>query len=155
MVIAVAAVGVVQMTGDQVVEVVRVGHGLVAATGTVLVRTVMRAAGVAGGALVRVGSARGQAVLVHVIAMLVMQVPVVQIVRVTLVAHGAMAAAWGVGMGSVVLVLGAAHRRLLGPGASTTLVGGSSVLPRCQAAGERSSSALAAIVKYAAATNVR
>jgi hypothetical protein len=108
-VVAVAAVRVVQVPGDQVVEVVRMGHGLVTAAGTVLVAAVMRTAGVVGRALFGVGGAGGQAVLVHVVAVHVMQVAVVQVIRVAFVTHGSMAAARGVGVVSVVLVLRAAH----------------------------------------------
>jgi hypothetical protein len=71
---------------------------------------VMGAAGMVGGAAVRVIGARGDPVLVDMVAVLVVQVTIVQVVGMSFVGHAPVAAPRGVGVGSVALVLGAAHQ---------------------------------------------
>ena len=87
------AVGVVEVAVHQVVHVITVGHGLVPAAGTVLVAGVVGAARVIGGALGRIRCADGQAVLVHVIRVRMVEMTVVQVVGMAFVPHGDVAAA--------------------------------------------------------------
>jgi hypothetical protein len=83
--VAVSSVGVVEMPADHVVDVVRVGHGAVAAAELVAMRSVVRPAGETGSASDRVCGADPHHVLVHVIAVDMMQVAIVQIVGVAVV----------------------------------------------------------------------
>lgn len=118
MVVAVIAVGVVQVAGDQIVDVVPVRHRRVAAAGAVLVVRGVAAAGVIGRAAVRVLIADGNHVLVDVITVGVMQVAIMQIVDVVLVLDGDMPAVRPMLM-IVVFVSLAGHLVLLGNANST------------------------------------
>ena len=82
------AVKVVERPVDEVVDVITVRHGLVAAVRPVDVVGGMRAAGVGGRAVGRVGGRHGEHVLVDVRLVRVVQVPVVQVVRVAVVQDG-------------------------------------------------------------------
>lgn len=84
-VVAVIAVRVVQMPVHEIVHMVAVRHGLVAAAGAVGVRRVVAGTVVLGRALVRVVGRNFDHVLVDVIAMRVMQMAVVQVVDVAAV----------------------------------------------------------------------
>lgn len=88
MVVAVVAVGVVKAPFDQEVDVVAVGHRLVTAALPVLVSF----APVGLVATVRALLVHGEAVVVHVISMGVVQVPVMEEVDMALVDHGSVAA---------------------------------------------------------------
>jgi hypothetical protein len=77
MVVAVVLMGVVQMIIHQVVDVIAVGDHLVAAAGAVLVASLVYIAGVAGGAGGGVGLPDLEAVLLHPVTALVVQVAVV------------------------------------------------------------------------------
>lgn len=85
MVVAVAAVGVVQVAFDQVVHVVAVGHRGVAAAGAVAVVGVVAGAQVLGRAFGGVLRVDRQLVFVDVVAVGVVQVAVVQVVHVAVV----------------------------------------------------------------------
>ena len=104
MVIAVVAVGVMQAAIDDVVDVIAVGYGFVAATGTVDMAGLMAFAGLAGGAAVGVGLVDGQGVLVNVVTVWVVQVAVMHIVHVIAVADGRVAAAGAMGVIMVFVV---------------------------------------------------
>ena len=81
-VVAVVAVGVVQVAVDQVVHVVAVRDGFVAATGTVHVVGIVAVAVVAGRAVRRVGVADFQLVLDDgAVGFLVMEVAVMQVIH--------------------------------------------------------------------------
>jgi len=82
-----AGVDVVQAAIHQVVDMVAMGNGFVAAIGTMDVIGRMAAA-LAVGALVGVGGTDGEDVLVHVIAMHVVQVAIVEIVDVPVMLDG-------------------------------------------------------------------
>ncbi len=82
-----------QMTVDDVVDVIAVRHAFVAAALAVLVIGSMGAARVALGAAGRVRIGNVEPVLVDVIAVHVVQMPVVQVVAMTAVAHAPMTAA--------------------------------------------------------------
>src|SRR5687767_4511608 len=77
MVVAMIAMGMMQMAVYQIIDVVAMRDRFMPAGGAVLVGLVVLAAVVFGGAVGGIGAADGQAVLVHVVAMLVMQVAVV------------------------------------------------------------------------------
>ncbi len=87
MVVAVIAVRVVQVVGDQVVDVVSVRHGLMPASRAVRVPGLMLTAGMRRGAVLGVCLTGFDHVLVHMILVRVMQVPVVQVVHMSVVAH--------------------------------------------------------------------
>jgi len=90
-IVAVAVVDMVQAAVYQVVDVVAVGHGFMAA-----IRAVNVVGGVAGtlamGALVGIGGADVDDVLIHVIAMHVVQVAVMEIVDVPVMLDGGVTA---------------------------------------------------------------
>jgi hypothetical protein len=90
-VVAVIVVGVVQVVGDQVVDMVAVRHRLMAASGAMGMPGLMLAAGMLRGAVLGVRLTGFDHVLVHVIPVRVMQVPVVQVVHMSVVAHGGVA----------------------------------------------------------------
>ena len=73
-IVAVAAMRMMQVAGDQVVDVVTMRHGFMAAARTVLVARLVAAAGVVRRASVGIGGTHLDRVLVEVIAMRVMQV---------------------------------------------------------------------------------
>lgn len=87
------AMGVVQVAIDQVVDVVTVGHGFVAAARTVNVAWLMAGAAVRGSASGGIGGAHWDGMLVHMVAVGVVQVAIVQIVDVAVVHDGGVAAA--------------------------------------------------------------
>ena len=115
MVVAMVAVRVVQVAIDQVVDVVTVWDGFVAATGAMDVAGFVAAASVLGRAAVGVGGRDGDHVLVDVVAVRVVQVTVVQVVDVAIMADGRVAAAgaMGVVMVGVMGQLAFAHDDLL------------------------------------------
>jgi len=108
-VVAVAVVRVVQVTIDEVVDVIPVRHRFVPATGAVDVIGGMAGARVVGRAVGRVLVADREPVLVDVVVVDVVEVPVVQKVDVALVVDGGVPAAVAVGV-RVVLVGLAGHR---------------------------------------------
>lgn len=80
MVVAVIAMGVVQVAIDQVIDMVAMGNRLMAATRTVDMVGSMAATLVAGGAAVGVLAVGFQCVFIDMIAMHVMQVPIMQVI---------------------------------------------------------------------------
>jgi len=83
-IVAMIAVRMVQTTPDRIIDMVAVRHRLVPTTGAV--RVIRRARGWLGMA-VRMRSVDRDHVLVHVVAMLVVKMAVVQIVDVIVVTH--------------------------------------------------------------------
>lgn len=108
-VIAVSVVRMVQVTVDEVVDVVTVRHRLVAAVRSVDVVGRVGTAGVVGRAGPRVGVADGDDVLVHMVLVRVMQMTVVEEVDVAVVADCGVAAALAVDMVVVVMDVMVAH----------------------------------------------
>jgi len=90
-VVAVAAVGVVQMAAHQIIDVIAVRHRFMTAVRTVLMVRGVAAAFVIGRAGVAIGIAHLQAVFIHVAVVDVMQVTVVKKFRVAIVLQGRMA----------------------------------------------------------------
>ena len=113
-VVAVVAVGVVQVAIDQVIDVVAVRHRFVAAAGAVAVALGVLAAVVAGRAGRGVGAPDRQGVLLDRAAVLVVQVAVVQVVGVAVVLDGRVAAVRPVLMGVAFVVI--CHASNLPPG---------------------------------------
>lgn len=103
-IVAVAAVRVVQVPADEVIDVIAVRHRVVAAALAVGVRLVVGAAGVRGRASGGVRAADLEGVLVDVVAVRVVQVPLVQIIGMARVRDGRVAAALAVNV--IVLAVG-------------------------------------------------
>jgi hypothetical protein len=87
-VVTVALMGVMQVAGDEVVDVVAVRDGLVSAALAVDMLRLVRRAVVAGPAVVGVVAVDLELVLVHVVAMDMVEVAVVDVVGVTGVNDG-------------------------------------------------------------------
>ena len=111
MVVAVVAVGVVEVALDEVVGVVAVRDGRVFAALAVDVTCVMATAGVVGRARRGVRGVDGDDVLVDVVAVGMVQVPVVQVVDVTFVGDRDVPAAGSVVVGMARVDVVIAHRR--------------------------------------------
>ncbi len=101
----------VQMAIHQVIHVIAMRNRFVAAVRTVSVRLLMRRAGVVRRAFLRVRCRHLDLMVVHMIAVSVMQVAIVQIIRVVVVFHGGVPAVWAmlVGMGPGVLLVSLSH----------------------------------------------
>ena len=101
MIVAVVAVRMVEMPIDEVVDVIAVRHGLVAASGTVdVVRIVPRAA-MLGGAADRVGLVDGERMRIDVVVVCMVQRAVVQVVDVVAVNDGRVSAIGAVNVGMI------------------------------------------------------
>ncbi len=85
-------VRVVKMTGDEVVDVITMGHRLVAAIGPMDMRAVVGTALVAGRAVDRIRPREADYVLIDMAVVEMMQMAIVQIVDVVLVLDGSMTA---------------------------------------------------------------
>jgi hypothetical protein len=92
MIIAMIAMGVVQVAVDQVVDMIAMGHGFVAAAVTVNMVDVVTGAVVLWGAGVGVGLVYGEGVFVDMPVVGVMQVAVVQVIHVIIMLDGGVAA---------------------------------------------------------------
>lgn len=115
MIVAVVAVRMVQMPIDEVIHMIAMRHGLVAAARPMDMSGRMAAACVLGCAGIRVRGGHGDLVLVDMIAVRVVKMAIVQVIDVALVHHCGMAASRSVLM-VVVLVMGLSagcHGRLL------------------------------------------
>jgi hypothetical protein len=91
-IVAVVRVLMVQMAIDEVIDVIAVRDGFVAAAGAVPMALVMAAAIMAGGARRRVGAGHFQLVLFHALLGHVVQMAIVQIIRVIAMLDGSVAA---------------------------------------------------------------
>ena len=87
-VVTVALVRVVQVTVDQIVDVVAVRNGFMAAIRSVGVCGIVAVAGMSVGAVGRVGRAHRKGVFVDMAVMRMMQVSAMQEVRVSVVLNG-------------------------------------------------------------------
>jgi hypothetical protein len=92
MVVAVVFVRIVQVAVDDIIHVAAVRNLLMAATRTVPVRRVVARTGVRGRAIARIPDAHLDLVFVDVIAVLAVQMPVMQVVDVVPVLDGRMPA---------------------------------------------------------------
>jgi hypothetical protein len=112
MVVAVAGVGVVQVTLHQVIHVVSMGSGLMATPGLMAVGGDVPGAMMLGRTLHGVPSVLQNDALIHMARVLVVQVPVVEVVHVVTVLDGGVATASGVIVGMPVVGLVAHHEPL-------------------------------------------
>ena len=94
MIVAVSAVRMVQMAIYQVINMVAMRHGFVAAVGTVSVRLLMGGAAVVRCAFLRIRLGHLNLMVVHMITVIVMQVAIVKIIGVAVVFHGGVPAVW-------------------------------------------------------------
>lgn len=115
MIVAVCAMGVMEVAIYQVIDVIPVWHGLVAAVRAVSMRLVMTGAAVARCALVRIYRVHFNAVVEHAIATCVVQVAIVKIVRVVIMLYSRMATVWTmlVAVRTGMLLVGLRHRLVL------------------------------------------
>jgi hypothetical protein len=100
-IVTVIAMHVMQVSVDEIIDVVAMGHRLVSATGAVGVSGALRI----GRAAHRVSGADSNNVLVDVISVHVMQVTVVQIIDMPVMSDGGMAAVRAMLMGVVGMML--------------------------------------------------
>jgi hypothetical protein len=112
--VAVVAVGMVQVAVHQVIGMVAVRHGFVTAAGTVTVTLIVSTAVMGRRAVAGIGSTHRQHVLVHMVALNVVQVPVMQVVCMAVVLDGGMAAAGAVLVAVVRVLFTVAHRKSSG-----------------------------------------
>jgi len=111
------AVRVVQVTIDQIVDMVPVRNGLMTTVRSVLMRRFVGSAIMAWRAVRRVGGAHCQHMLVHVVAMRVVQMPIVEVIRVPFMLDDSMTTTGAMLMGMLSMLLTIAHLNLLGPAA--------------------------------------
>ena len=113
--VAVSAVRMVQMTLHQVVNMVAMRHGLVAAVSPVSVGLLMGAAAVVRRAFLRIRRAHFNLMVVHMTAVGVMQVAIVKIIGVAVVFHRGVPAVWAMQMAMFpnVLLVSVSHFPLL------------------------------------------
>lgn len=114
MIVAMAAVRMVQMGVNQIVNMITVRHAFVPAAGTVYVAALVSSAGMSGRALRTILSVALENVLVNVILMHVMQMTVVEIVSMAVVLDGDVATARPVRVRMLFVRL-AGHCELLSP----------------------------------------
>jgi hypothetical protein len=107
-IVAVTAVRVMQMIADPVVGVIAMRHGLVAATGPVDMSGIVTAAAMTGSAALRILGRHLDHMLVDVTLVRMMEMPLVQIIGMSMVTHGRMAAAGTMLMGMPGMLLGGA-----------------------------------------------
>lgn len=81
------AMGVVQVSGDQIIEVIAVRDRFVATMGAVRVTGFMPLAGVARGTVIRVRAADLNRVLIVVVIMMMVQVPIMQVIDMIFVLY--------------------------------------------------------------------
>lgn len=93
MVVAVAAMRMMQVSFDQIIDMVAMRDGFMTAAGAVDMSAIVGAAVVLGGAGRRVGGRQADGVLIDVALMQVVQVTVMQIVDMIVVLDGGMTAA--------------------------------------------------------------
>lgn len=108
--VAMTVVRMVQVAIHEVIDMIAMRHGLVAAAGAVHVVGWMAAASVAGGARCRIRCIDGNHVLVDMVAVRVVQVAIVQVVDVAVVLYGGVPAAGAMDVG-MFCVGGAGHVR--------------------------------------------
>lgn len=96
MIVAMVAVRMMQVTADQIVDMVAVRHGLVAAAWAVHMLPVVATAAVAGRATFGIGRADRDHMLVDAVAMRVVQMTILQVIDMAVVLDRGVAAAGSV-----------------------------------------------------------
>jgi hypothetical protein len=110
-IVAVGAMRMVQMAIHKVIDVIAMRHGFVAAVSTVSMRLLMGRTAVVRSAFLGIRRSHLDLMVVHMIAVSVMQVTIVKIVGVAIVFHGSVPAIWSmhVAVGSRVLLVSLTH----------------------------------------------
>lgn len=103
-IIAVVAMRMVQVSINEIVDMAAVRDGFVAASGTVLVIGIVTVAAMIGRARIRIFRRHFDYVLIDVIAMRVMQMPVMQIIDMIIVAHRSVPAIRAVLMRMIIML---------------------------------------------------
>jgi len=106
-------VRMVKMTGNEIVDVIAMGHRLVAAGGAMNVSAVVLTALVAGGAVCGIHSREGDHVLIDMAFVEMMQVAIVQIIYVVIMLDGSMTATGFVLMVVIGMSITGRHSELL------------------------------------------
>ena len=91
MIVAVGAMGMVEVAIHQVIDVIPVGYCLVSAVHAVNMRLIMSGTGVGWCAFLRIHRVHLNGVVVYVITVRIVHVAIVKIVRVAIMLHGRMA----------------------------------------------------------------
>src|SRR5262249_45948306 len=97
--------GVMQVAVDQVVDVIAVGDGGMAAVGAVLVCFVVAGAGVLRSAVGGIGFVDGESMLLNLVPFDVVQMAVVQVIDVAVVDNAGVATTWAVLVGVSLVML--------------------------------------------------
>lgn len=104
MVVAMVAMGMVQPAIDQIIDMIAMRHRFMAAAGTM--HMVAGQPCIAAG---RVGGADRDDMFIHMVAMRMMQMPVVQIIDMAIMGDGGVATAGAMNMGVIGMDVGASH----------------------------------------------
>ena len=91
-IVAVPLVGMMEVSVDEVIDMISMGNGFVSASLSMLVFGAMRAAGMARRAIGRIGGTDLDAVLVDMIGMRVVEMSIMKVVDVTVVTDCGMSA---------------------------------------------------------------
>jgi hypothetical protein len=97
------AVGMVQMPFHEIVDVIAMWHGLVSATGTMDMAGLMAGTAVSRRAGIRIRLRHLDHVLVHMVAMRMVQMPIMEVIDMVAVTHGGMAATSAMRVGVTVV----------------------------------------------------
>ena len=100
MIVAVIPVGGVQATVHQVIDMVPVGYCLVAATGAVDMAWLVTRQGLPCGARIGIGAVHTKDMFIDMVPVRMVQVPIVQVVNVSVMVNGGVTAA-----GSVIVIM--------------------------------------------------
>jgi hypothetical protein len=116
-IIAMIAVRMVQMTVDQIIDVIPMGHRLMSAARAVHMPRLVTAAAVIRGAVIGIFRTHLDDMLIHVVTVRIMEMAIMQIVDVIAVANGGVATAWAMLMVVFPMVreIACAHRLLPSP----------------------------------------
>jgi hypothetical protein len=114
-IVAVVAVRVMEMTLDEIIDVIAMRNHLVAAPRAVTMAGIVPAAAVLGRAGIGIGPAHRNDVLVNVVAVHVMEVPIMQVVDMAIMADRCVAAVGAVLVRMVGMLLVATTRHSLTP----------------------------------------
>jgi len=101
MVVAMIAMGMMQVTIDEIVNMVSMRYGFVSTAGSVHMIRTMGAAIVVWRALVRIGRAYRNHMFINMIAMQVMKMAVMKIVNMAIMHHGNVTTVWSMLMGVI------------------------------------------------------
>jgi hypothetical protein len=114
-IVAMSAVRMVQMAIHQVINMVAMRHGFVAAIGTVSVGLLIGGAALVWRTFLRIRRSHLNLMVIHMITVSVMQVAIVKIISVAVVFHGGVPAVWAmhVAVSPWVLLVSVSHFSVL------------------------------------------